>query len=408
MKILVLGKGIANDGVVELLRKKDKEFDYFNLDEVKDKDYDLVVKAPGIPYTNTIIEEFLNRNIKVITDIELGMLLCSKYFICVTGSNGKTTTVTLISEILSKEYSVVTCGNIGYSVCRALAEHENADIFVVELSSFQLERSHIDPNISVILPVRPCHLDHHQDYQDYLESKSRITIHQSASHLFIYPYDDPNVKRWLSSSSAKKIAYSTNSYLTQGYVHKGYLCYNGRKVARIPEEAKKKDFLICDMLVAMTACLQVRKINARCIRKAIKSFREVPFRMEKLNSYIYNDAKSTNPYSTIAALKCLQNVELICGGYDRKENLSCLNEDLSRIKKVYAYGESKGKIEQYMVNHQVECQCFNSLEEAFLKALGERKDEIILFSPMFASFDEFKNYIQRGEYFNQLYHKYVK
>lgn len=405
MKILVLGKGVSNDGVQLLLKQKQIEFDYLNIEEVEKMDYDLVVKAPGIPYTENLIEQFLELHIKVITDIELAMMLCPKYYICVTGSNGKTTTVTLISQILSTTYSVVTCGNIGYSVCKALTEHEQEQIFVVELSSFQLENATIDPNISVILNAKPCHLDHHSNYQEYLKSKSNITINQSQQHIVVYPYHDNVVKKMIRNSCAKKIAFSAHSYLAQCYVDKGFIYYMGKKILKLSDELKQKDYLLADIMASISVCMQVRKMSPRKIRRGIQEFKGVPFRLERLNSFIYNDAKSTNPYSTIAAISCFSKVSLICGGYDRKENLNCLNDYLPRIKKVYAYGDTKAKVYNYMVDHHVECVCFSSVDEAFEQSLKEHQDEIILFSPMFASFDGFKNYIERGRYFEQLYLK---
>lgn len=406
MRILVLGKGVANDGVVKLLKRENHDYDYLNPSEVTDLSYDLVVKAPGISYQNQFIEKNLKQGVKIITDIELAMMLSSHYFICVTGSNGKTTTVTLITQILSTKYKVIACGNIGYSVCSAIVEHPEADIFVVELSSFQLEKSLIDPQISVLLNVHPCHLDHHSSYRSYLESKAQITQNQSANHIVIYNYTDRQIKRLIRDSPAKKITFSVDSCLTHCYTDREYIYYDSKKILKLTSNLKEKEFLLADVMAAIAATLQVQGIKASHIRKAFKQFKEVDFRLTKLNDFIYNDAKSTNPYSTIAAMKCFDNILLICGGYDRKENLNCLNEHLYKLKKVYAYGQSKDKVYNYMTNHNVECHCFTSLEEAFVQALKDRKDETILFSPMFASFDCFKNYNERGKFFNQLFSKY--
>ncbi len=128
MKILVLGTGVANDGVVMLLKEEGLDYDYLNIDEVMTFDYQFVVKAPGIPMTEPIIQGFLKKNIRVITDVELAFLLRKKFYIGVTGSNGKTTTVSLIKHILSVKYKTIACGNIGYSLCRALVEHKDAEI----------------------------------------------------------------------------------------------------------------------------------------------------------------------------------------------------------------------------------------------------------------------------------------
>lgn len=402
MKTLVLGKGVANDGVVLLLEEEHIEYDYLNLDEVETFDYDLVVKAPGIKMSEKIIQGFLEKKIRVITDIELAFMLRKKFYIGVTGSNGKTTTVSLITHILSAKYDVVACGNIGYGVCRALVEHPNTDIFVVECSSFQLEPSKIDFNISVLLNVHPCHLDHHNSYKDYIESKAKLCRYQSSNHYTIYHFDDPIVREVVKSIDAEKFSFSRTSYLAKCYIYNGYVYNNKKKILKIEEELKSKPFLLEDVMASISAVSLVKGITPKIIKEQIKSFEEVEYRLTKVNDFIYNDAKSTNPYSTMAALECFEKVELVCGGYDRKENLACLQNVLPKLKGVYAYGETKEKVKSYMEENHIECLTFNSLDEAFTKAYQDRTEEVILFSPMFASFDNFKNYIERGKYFNEI------
>lgn len=402
MKILVLGKGVANDGVVLLLEDEHLEYDYLNLDEVNEYEYDLVVKAPGIRLSESVIEKFLEHKIQVITDVELAFMLRKKFYIGVTGSNGKTTTVSLITHILSAKYKVVACGNIGYSVCKALVEHPEADIFVVELSSFQLETSKLDFNISVLLNVHPCHLDHHNSYKDYIDSKANLCKFQSSNHFCIYHLDDPILRDIVKSIDAESISFSRSSYLAKCYIHEGYVYNNKKKIIRIEKNLIDKPFLLEDVMASIAAVSLVKGITPKVIKDQLKTFEEVEYRLTKINDFIYNDAKSTNPYSTMAALECFEEVELVCGGYDRKENLACLKNALPKLKRVYAYGQTKDKVRTYMEENKVECLTFDSLDEAFTKAYHDRKEEIILFSPMFASFDHFKNYIERGKYFNEI------
>ena len=408
MKILVLGTGVANDGVVMLLKEEGLDYDYLNIDEVMTFDYQFVVKAPGIPMTEPIIQGFLKKNIRVITDVELAFLLRKKFYIAVTGSNGKTTTVSLIKHILSVKYKTIACGNIGYSLCRALVEHKDAEIFVVELSSFQLEASLIDFNISVLLNVHPCHLDHHTSYKEYIDSKANLCKNQSSSHYCVYHMDDPILREMVKSISAEQISFSRNSYLAKCYIFDEHIYFQNKKILKINPSLKEKTFFLEDVMAAISAVSLVKGISSKIIREQMKSFEEIEYRLTKINSFIYNDAKSTNPYSTMAALECFDSVELICGGYDRKENLDCLKSSLTKLKRVYAYGQTKGKIEKYMQDNNVECLAFNYLDEAFEKAYLDRKEEIILFSPMFASFDGFKNYIERGKYFNEIALKMLK
>ena len=401
-KVLVLGKGVANDGVILLLDEEHIPYDYLNIEELTSYDYDYVVKAPGIPATEEVIQLFLNKKTPIITDIELAFLLRKKFYIGVTGSNGKTTTVSMIAHILSARYDVVACGNIGYSVCRALVEHPTADIFVVELSSFQLEYAKIDLNISVLLNAHPCHLDHHQDYQGYLESKANICKNQSSSHYCVCHLDDPMVRDIVRNTSAKLISFSKSSYLAKCYILQDNIYFDKKHILKIRDS---RPFILEDQMAAISVASLVKGMCPKIIRKQIESFEEVEYRLTKINDFIYNDAKSTNPYATLAALDCFSEVELVCGGYDRKENLNCLQNSLPKIKRVYAYGQTKNKIKEYMSSHQVECLTFESLDEAFIQAYKDRLNEIILFSPMFASFDSFKNYIERGKYFSELARK---
>lgn len=408
MKALVLGKGVANDGVVMLLEEEKIEYEYLNLDELKHYDYTYVIKAPGIPYTEEHIQKFLDLKVSVITDIELACLLRKKFYIGVTGSNGKTTTVSLIQHLLSRKSQAVACGNIGYSVCRALVDHKDADIFVVELSSFQLEHSKIDLNISVLLNVHPCHLDHHSEYKDYIESKANICRYQSASHYCVYLMDDPILRDIVKNVDSQKISFSRSSYLAKCYIHEGYIYYRKNKILKIEDSLAQRSYLLEDAMAAISAVSLVNKITPKIIREQWKTFQQIEYRLTPINDFIYNDAKSTNPYATLAALDCFQSVELVCGGYDRKENLACLKGALSKIKRVYAYGQTKEKIKNFMEENAVECFVFDDLETAFLKAYQDRKEETILFSPMFASFDHFKNYIERGKYFNEIAKKLIE
>ena len=406
MSVLLLGKGVANDGVELLLKEDNIDYEYLNINEVKSFEYDYVVKAPGIPCYEEVIKEFVSRNIKIYTDLELGMKLRDKYYIVISGSNGKTTTVSLVYHVLRNIEDVVLCGNIGYSFCKALVENKKAKIFIVEASSFQLENTNIKPNISVLLNINPCHLDHHISFKNYVDSKINITLNQNDNDIFIYNFNDTIIKGIVRKTNAKIISFSTNSVLSKCYIFNGWIYYDNKRIVKLNKYIVEKEYLLSDYMAALSVLMGSGKIKPSKIRKYIKDFKEINYRLTKVNNFIYNDAKSTNPYSTIAALKCFNNVYLICGGYDRNENLGCLKSYLHKIKKVYAYGDTKNKIYNFMSLNNIETEVFNNLDEAFKKSLSDRINEIILFSPMFASYDNFNNYIERGNYFNELCKKY--
>ncbi len=404
MKFLLLGKGVSNDGVEMLLKTDNLDYDYKDIEEVDNYNYDYIVKAPGIPYHHEVIKSFLDNKKIVLTDLEIGMKLRKKYYILVSASNGKTTTVSLIHHILKNNTKSVLCGNIGYSFCRALVENPDKDIFIVEASSFQLENSNISSNIAVLLNINPCHLDHHLTFKDYVDSKERITINQDKDSYFIYNLNDIYIKNIAKKTKAKLISFSNDSVLGKCYIYNGWIYYENIKIYKISKNLINKEYLLLDYMAAICVVMILGKTSIRKIRKYIHTFSEIEYRMTKFNDYIYNDAKSTNPYSTIAAINCLDNIFLLCGGFDRNEDLTCLKPYLNKIKKVYTYGQTKNKVYNFMINNNVDIEVFNNLEEAFKKSLIDRVNEIILFSPMFASFDEYKNYIERGIYFNNLCH----
>ena len=404
MKVLVLGKGVANDGVVLLLEEEKIEYDYLNVTEVTSLNYKYVIKAPGIPMYNELVMGFIKSGIEVITDIELAMRLRKKFYIGVTGSNGKTTTVSLISHILSSKYRVICCGNIGYSVCKALVENKDVDIFIVEMSSFQLECAKIDLDISVLLNVNPCHMDHHQNFKNYIKAKSNICTNQNKDNTFIYCLDDYNCKYISRLCNSNKVSFSINNLLSKCYAYDNKIYYKDKYVMKINNI---KEYLLYDIMASILVCMEFDDINLKLIEKRINTFEEVKYRFTKINEYIYNDAKSTNPYSTIASLKELDNVYLICGGYDRFENLNCLYDYLEKIDVVFAYGETRFKVFEFFNRYNKKCFIFNDLKEAFIEAISLRKQQVILYSPMFASFDQFNNYEERGELFNELCKEYL-
>ena len=160
----------------------------------------------------------------------------------------------------------------------------------------------------------------------------------------------------------------------------------------------------------MAAILTAKLLNIdnKFIKKGIKKFKQIKYRLDEVYPNIYNDAKITNIYSTMSALNEFKdkNVFLICGGYDRKESLISIDHDFSNLRGVYAYGNTKEKIMCYFKKHKINVMVFDSLKDATIKALNDRKDESILYSPMFASYDQYSSYEERGKEFNKIIKEY--
>lgn len=404
MKILLLGHGVANDGCKALLDKDDIEHDYLEINEVNSFDYDVIIKSPGILLDDEIFTKFSG---KVMTDIDLAYILRKPFIIGVTGTNGKTTISTILYTILSKKYKCVLCGNIGYSVCQALVDNPAKEIYIVELSSFQLEASsYLDCNISIISNISLAHIDHHKSLLSYVAAKLNICKNQSSSHYCVYNMDDPYLKNIKNYTNAYLYPFSYNNTINSVYQINDYIYYKNKRIYRIKKEEKNQKHIISNYLAIFTA-LSILKYDLKKASKIINNFKPVQYRFEKIDNNIYNDAKSTNCMSTEAALRSLSNVHLICGGYDRGNDIHLGYEALTKIRCVYAYGEAKDKIKNYFIDRGINAVDYIDLKSAFNDAIVNLNSyNNILYSPMCASFDQYNSYNERGLEFNNLYKSY--
>lgn len=401
MKILLLGHGVANDGCMLLLNKYRINYDYLNISEIDTYNYDYIVKSPGILLTDPIFSKLKGF---IISDIALGYMLLKPKIIGVTGTNGKTSISTMLYEVLKTKYNVCLCGNIGYSFCKALLDFEDYDYFIVEVSSFQLETAlPLDFYISIISNINITHLDHHQTLDNYINAKSNIFLHQSLNNYLIYNYDDVLVRRIKNRALSKKISYSTKSHLPDIYILGKYIYYFNKKIYKITDEYQFK----ISNIMAVFGALVIMKFNLAKAHKILKKFKDVKYRLTKINDYIYNDAKSTNFASTDMAINSLNGkIRLICGGYDRGMNIVLSNTALDKIVKVYAYGDSKDRIVKFMSEKNIMVSSYCNLTLAYSDAIKEKEEQdIILYSPMFASIDQYKSYVERGIEFDNLVKK---
>lgn len=404
MKILLLGHGVANDGCKALLDKDGIEYDYLNINDVNTFDYDVIIKAPGIPLDEDIFSKLSG---KVMTDIDLAYILRKPFIIGVTGTNGKTTISTILYKILSKKYKCGLCGNIGYSVCQALADDSSKEIYIVELSSFQLEASnYLDCNISVISNISLAHIDHHKSLLKYVDSKLKICQNQNSLHSCVYNMDNAYLKNIHRYTNAKLYPFSYNNTINSVYHIKDYIYYKNKRIYKIKKEEKNQKHIISNYLAVFTV-LTILKFDLKKAGKILSKFKTVEYRFEKLDNNIYNDAKSTNCQSTEAAISSLNNVHLICGGYDRGNDIYLGYDALTKIKCVYAYGESRNKIKNYFIERGINVIEYLDLKSAFNDAIVNLNSyNNILYSPMCASFDQYNSYNERGMEFNNLYQNY--
>ena len=350
------------------------------------------------------IEKFYNDF--TYNDIDIIYKLYRIYSICVTGTNGKTTTCTLINEFLKLKYQTILCGNIGLPLFNIIKDNL-AKVFIIELSSFQLKNSIINPNVSIILNLNEAHLDYHQNILDYHKSKLNIIKNQDSFNYLIYNYDDSNIIKYLNNKMKneylqKKLSFSKLNPNCDIYynINSNEIFYRKKYLFKYKNYYPYIDNLLASLLVAI-----IHKIPFNDIKKVLDNYKNIDYRFQKIKENVYNDAKSTNIYATIINLDKLENIVLICGGKYRLENLNILNNYLNNIKLVYTYGETKELFYNYFISKNILTFKYNTLEE-IIKNINFDFNYNYLYSPMMASLDQYNNYEERGKEFNNLIDKY--
>ncbi len=377
-------------------------------------DCSLMVISPGVPSNSSVVLDAISRGIKVISEVELAYHFCPAKIIAITGSNGKTTTTSLIGKIFEsagKEH--VVAGNIGVafsSVVESLTENSTA---IIEVSSFQLD--HIEqfkPDVSVLLNITPDHLDRYDNSMEkYSASKAKIFKNQTEKEYLIYNYDDPVISNLVCDSKATLLPFSTKIELEKGayidWVNKKVILSNNEEksvVIGIDQIGIRGIHNFYNSLAAILAA-RVMNISLNSIALALKDFKGVEHRLEfvrELNGVRYiNDSKATNVDSVYYALTAFENpVILILGGRDKGNDYTKLKPVVkSKVKKIIAIGESANKIKNEFRNVEIA----NSMQEAVNLAAGFAvTGDIVLLSPACASFDWFNNYEHRGNVFKEL------
>jgi UDP-N-acetylmuramoylalanine--D-glutamate ligase len=381
---------------------------------------DLVMKSPGIPDTIPLIEKIKEKGIPVISEIEFANQYTDATIVGITGSNGKTTTTLLLSHILNKaEKNVGTAGNVGSSFALQVAI-DNKDLFVLELSSFQLDGIiEFAPHIAILTNISPDHLDRYDyKYENYINSKFRITKNQKADDYLIYDADDEEIQKWLKNNTtkAKLLPFTLGDKIKE---EGAYIKDN-----EIIIELDKKTFTmgIANLALlgkhnvknAMAASMAATLLKVRkdTIRQSLSDFEGVEHRLEnvlKINGVQYiNDSKATNINATYYALESMNAPTVwIVGGVDKgndyEDLLPYVNE---KVKAIVCLGSDNEKIKEAYSNVIDLIVETRGAEEAVKVAykIAEKGDNVLL-SPACASFDLFKNYEDRGRQFKEAVRK---
>jgi UDP-N-acetylmuramoylalanine--D-glutamate ligase len=375
---------------------------------------DLVVKSPGIPETASVMKLIREKGIKVVSEIEFAAYFTTAKKVCVTGSNGKTTTTMLTHHMLTKAgMNVGLAGNVGYSFAKQVALEEK-DIFVLELSSFQLDdMEDFKADIAILTNITPDHLDRYEyNMQLYVNSKFRILNNMTAADYFIYNADDEIVTAELSKRkiSANCLPFSLTKQFDKGaYVQNKQLIinFNNQFSMSIHELALKGKHNAQNSLASglVGRILEIRK---DVVRESLSDFVNVEHRLEFVAKVcgiqFINDSKATNINAAWFALESMdQPTVWIVGGVDKGNDYTELVELVKeKVKAIICLGKDNAKIIETFSGHVETIVEAGSAVEAV--AYGYRlakKDEVVLLSPACASFDLFENYEDRGNQFKQ-------
>ncbi len=383
--------------------------------------YDVIFRSPGIRPDIPPIQKEVERGAILTSEIEKLIELCPSKVIGVTGSDGKTTTTTLIYMMLKEEgYNCYLGGNIGTPLFAKIDDMTPEDIIVLELSSFQLMTLTKSPNIAVVTNVSPNHLDIHKSYEEYIEAKKNIFRFQNENDIVVLNYDNDITKDFAFESKGEVRFFSRKQELEKGvFVENNYI--------KILDENGKKDVInIDDILLlgmhnvenACTAIAAVKDlVSTEKIVKVLTTFKGVEHREEfvrELNGVKwYNDSIGSSPTRTIAGLASFKTkVVLIAGGYDKHLDYTDMGKYiLDHVRVLILMGQTKDKIKNATLqeiekrDNDIDLPIFecSTLEEAVKVAYENSKDgDIVFFSPASASFDMFKNFVERGKKFKEI------
>jgi UDP-N-acetylmuramoylalanine--D-glutamate ligase len=377
---------------------------------------DLIVVSPGVPMDTPEVKQVVAFGLPVIGELELASRYLKGEVVAITGSNGKTTTTTLVGQIFADAgRATLVGGNIGLPVIDLVAKSTPETVSVLEVSSFQLETvEEFHPHIAVVLNITPDHLDRHGSFESYAAAKTRITENQTAEDFLVLNAEDKAAQMVALKTKAQIYWFSGRRPIKQGaFVH-------GESILFIPREGAKAEPVMpvseihlkgshnVENVLAAVCTARLAKIPAESIRASVAAFKAVEHRLElvKLVNGVefYNDSKATNVDAAMKAVASFAGgIHLILGGKDKDSDYSLMSELLKeRVKIVYTIGSAAEKIERQLQG-VVKIVPAETLQVAVAKAAkAATVGDVVLLSPACSSFDQFENYEQRGRVFRQL------
>ena len=437
-KVLVVGLARSGMAAIRVLKKlgaevtlseskkKDdiKEIGFLNENNVEivgqdmsvfERDFDFVVKNPGVPYRSPMMQKLQERNIPVITEIELAYQVAKpQHYIAITGTNGKTTTSTLTYEILRRAFpgKAHLCGNIGIPLCEIVMENglmeEGGHYIALEISNFQLVNiDKFRPEVATIINLTPDHIDFMGSLDNYYKSKTEVYRNMAGNDVFLLNADDPVVKEYTDRYPVKcaKESFSTDSQSADCIAKDGYLEIKGEKI--IPLNAIKivGKHNLQNVMIAVSAAKAIG-ISNDVILEAVSSFKGVEHRIEFVREIdgvkYYNDSKGTNTDATITALKAFdRGVILLVGGFEKGLPMDEMKKHLGCVKKIIGFGACGARLVHDLVDE--DGIVVTTLDEAVAEAnrIAESGDTVLL-SPTTSSFDQYTCFEERGDHFKKI------
>ena len=381
---------------------------------VFEKEYDLVIKNPGVPPVSPIVKRLNERHIPIITEIELAFDVCKpQHYIAITGTNGKTTTTTLVYELLHKAFGdkALVGGNIGTPLCELALQYDllnNEGYYIsLEISNHQLvDIDRFRPQIAVIINLTPDHLETMGSLEAYYKSKTEVYRNMKDDDTFIVNADDQTLKQYLEKYPlhCKTATISLDQTDTDSFIQDGYMYVNGEKVLPLEKIHLVGKHNRQNIIIAVTIA-KLLDISNEDICDVIDHFKGVEHRIEYVRTLngvtYYNDSKGTNTDATITALDSFEKgVILLVGGYEKGLDMSEMRKHMGCVKQVIGFGASGKRIANDLCEDPIVVEdLVQAVSEAYKIA---ESGDIVLLSPTTSSFDQYSGYEERGRHFKSI------
>ncbi|MBN8250176.1 UDP-N-acetylmuramoyl-L-alanine--D-glutamate ligase [Priestia flexa] len=375
---------------------------------------DVIIKNPGIPYSNPLLQEALKRKLSIITEVELAYQVSEAPFIGITGSNGKTTTTTLIYKMLEEDRkNPLIAGNIGTVACEVAQEAKSENVIVTELSSFQLMGIEtFKPKISLFLNLFEAHLDYHGTKEEYAQAKANIFKNQTQDDFAVVNMDDAEVRKVSEGIAAQIVPFSVKEEVKDGaYLLNNQLYFCNEAVMNVKDVVLPGKHNLENILAAI-AVVKLLGCSNEAIYRVLTTFAGVKHRVQYVTTInkrkFYNDSKATNILATTVALSAFtQPTILLAGGLDRGNEFDELKPSLEHVKAVITFGETAPKIERVAKEAGIQVvKRVDNVKQAVIEAYDcSEEEDVVLLSPACASWDQFKTFEERGDMFIKSVHK---